>query len=258
MRILCFSDTHGEFGGDPLAGLGADGRFDLILAAGDIDRADRVLERLGALGARHGCDVVFVPGNHEYYRQDFARTRGRLLKTCPPNVFALDRGRYDRPGLRVLGATLWTDYALLGADRRAEAMRACGDAINDHRLIRVGDAPFLPEVALRQHEQSIAWLQTALAEPDPPPTVVVTHHVPHSRFAHPAHPTSALTAAFASDCAPAAALLRGEGAGNVRACIFGHHHWCHDETLGGVRWLSAQRGYPGEETGWTGPGILAF
>lgn len=36
----------------------------------------------------------------------------------------------------------------------------------------------------------------------------------------------------------------------------GHHHWSLATQTHGVRLLSAQLGYPGEDTGWTGPGYL--
>jgi hypothetical protein len=42
----------------------------------------------------------------------------------------------------------------------------------------------------------------------------------------------------------------------VAAWIFGHHHGCHAVDCRGVRLLSAQLGYPGEATGWVGPGLL--
>jgi hypothetical protein len=42
----------------------------------------------------------------------------------------------------------------------------------------------------------------------------------------------------------------------VKAWIFGHHHWSHAVEVSGVPLVSAQPGYPGENTAWIGPGYL--
>jgi hypothetical protein len=85
------------------------------------------------------------------------------------------------------------------------------------------------------------------------PTVVVTHHVPHPAAAHPGHGLNELAPAFCSDCTDLIAAAASVGA---RAWIFGHHHWSHAVEVCGVPLLSAQPGYPEEETGWSGPGRL--
>jgi hypothetical protein len=38
--------------------------------------------------------------------------------------------------------------------------------------------------------------------------------------------------------------------------IYGYNHWTQAIEVGGVRLLSAQRGYPGERTNWMGSGII--
>jgi hypothetical protein len=92
-----------------------------------------------------------------------------------------------------------------------------------------------------------------LAEAHDGPTLVVTHHVPHSAACHPTHGLNELGPAFCSDCHDliAAASLAG-----VKAWIFGHHHWSHAVEVSGVPLVSAQPGYPGENTAWIGPGYL--
>jgi len=126
--------------------------------------------------------------------------------------------------------------------------------LHDHRLIRRGGSlPFLPKDALAEHQLSRAWLARRLAEAHDGPTLVVTHHVPHSAACHPTHGLNELEPAFCSDCDDqiAAASLAG-----VKAWIFGHHHWSHAVEVSGVPLISAQPGYPGENTAWIGPGYL--
>jgi len=108
-----------------------------------------------------GCRVVIIPGNHEYYRGVFEDDRDTLLATQASGVTALDRGEILVPlhgrSLRVLGATLWTDYAVLGDPKRA--MLDAALSINDHRLIRRrGGSAFMPDDALAEHRLSRKWL----------------------------------------------------------------------------------------------------
>jgi hypothetical protein len=70
---------------------------------------------------------------------------------------------------------------------------------------------------------------------------------------HPSHGLNELAPAFFSDCDD---LVEAASAAGVAAWIFGHHHWSLATETRGVRLLSAQLGYPGEDTGWTGPGYL--
>jgi Calcineurin-like phosphoesterase len=275
--VLYFSDIHieirekaGRLGWTDLMplDLGPDlrpyaGRADLLVLAGDIgrmrSRRDVSTLRYAEQAAQLlGCAAVVVPGNHEYYRGSFDAEREALLAGRVDGVTVLDRGeaRYPGPGgaLRVLGATLWTDYATLG-DPKQGMLDALG-GIEDHRLIARRDGtPFLPEDALAEHRLSRAWLAARLAEPHDGPTLVVTHHVPHSAACNPAFGITPLSPAFHSDCDE---LIDAAVRAGTQAWIFGHHHWSHELELRGLRLVSAQTGYPGERTGWRGPGLLSI
>jgi hypothetical protein len=276
MRVLYFSDVHVEIRESreprpwtdtlPL-GFGPDlaafaGSADLLVLAGDIGRVRSrrnvtPLAYAKQAAAFLGCRAILVPGNHEYYRGSFDEDRTTLLAAEVPGVSVLDRGEAHVPhpsgALRVLGATLWTDYAVTGASELA--MNEAERRLHDHRLIRRhgGSAPFLPRDALAEHRLSRAWLAERLAVPHAGPTLVVTHHAPHSAARHPRHGLNEMSPAFCSDCDD---LLDAAASAGVVAWIFGHHHWSHEVEARGVRLVSAQPGYPGEETGWTGPGRL--
>lgn len=276
-KILYYSDIHieireqaGRLGWTSLypLDLGPDigafaGKADLLVLAGDIGRMRSrrdvsTLRYASQAAAFLGCPVVVVPGNHEYYRGTFDEERETLLAARLDGVTVLDRGeaRYATSAgtLRILGATLWTDYAALGD--RGQAMRLAQETIEDHRLIaRSGGAPFLPQDALEEHRLSRAWLAERLAAPHDGPTIVVTHHVPHSVAFNPTFGITPLSPAFHSDCGE---LIAAAARAEVRAWIFGHHHWSHEVTVQGMRLVSAQTGYPGETTGWNGPGLLSI
>jgi hypothetical protein len=180
-----------------------------------------------------------------------------LRRQAGSGVTVLDRGMayfdHSQGQLRVLGATLWTDYSVQGDQRRS--MDLARRSIRDHRRISLpnGDK-FSPESALAEHVKSINWLSNRLEEFHLGPTVIVTHHVPHLAARNANFPIDdPLGPAFYSDCTQ---LIEMASRVRVSAWIFGHHHYCVDETVSGVRLLSAQPGYPDERTGWTGPGVL--
>lgn len=251
-RIGYMSDLHTEFGGEfdrAALGVPEDTKIDLLVLAGDIGllRAAQAVERIQDFEVMFDCPVVTVPGNHEYYRGVFG---GEF----PAGANFLDRDEWVSwdGKLRVLGATLWTDYKISGDV--VAAINVAGGALNDHRLIRTaaGDL-FSPHSALSQHMLSRHWLLERLAERHDGPTLIVTHHCPHSAVRNQKYPLDALSAAFCSDCND---VIEAAAKAGVVGWIFGHDHHCCDMVYGGVRFLSAQRGYPGEQTGWTGMGVL--
>lgn len=273
--ILYFSDIHIEIlererrpgwtDIQPL-GLGPDltdfvGTADLAVLAGDIGRMRSrrnvsTLHYAEQAAAYLGCPTVVVPGNHEYYRGSFDDVREALVAARIAGVTVLDRGEahyhLGRGSLRVLGATLWTDYAVLGDP--VQGMLDAERTFEDHRLITRRDGrSFLPQDALAEHRLSRAWLAQKLAEPYDGLTLVVTHHVPHSVARNPIFGATSLSPAFDSDCCD---LIDAAAKAKVVAWIFGHHHWSLGVEVGGVRLVSAQLGYPGERTDWSGPGIL--
>ena len=64
--------------------------------------------------------VIYVPGNHEYYDGEFGALEAAMHDAAAQvdNVQCLNNAALvDRYGQwRVLGTTLWTDFALFGAD----------------------------------------------------------------------------------------------------------------------------------------------
>ena len=73
-------------------------------------------------------------------------------------------------GVRFLGATLWTDFALHGADGRPSA-RAMSDAkygMSDFSIIRHGAQGLLrPEHARAMHLEQVCWIRERLADDSP-------------------------------------------------------------------------------------------
>lgn len=276
LRILYYSDIHIEIRENatrvpwcdkyPLD-LGPDlspfvGIADLVVLAGDIGpirpRREVSVYLYAVQVSEHlHCPVVLIPGNHEYYGGCFPEDRQHILEQTNQKIFVLDRCVAHIPhkdgALRVLGATLWTDYLLTG--NQPLAMYDALSGLSDHRVVKMErGAPFLPSHALQEHMQTRQWLAEKLAEPHSGPTIIVTHHVPHPLAANPKFGLNdRLAPAFTSDCSE---LIDAAAKVGVQAWIYGHDHATQAVEVNRVRLMSAQLGYPNEVTGWIGPGTL--
>lgn len=139
-------------------------------------------------------------------------------------------------GVRFLGATLWTDYALYGDPDRSALVAE--QLMNDHLMILAGpDRGQLRAATCRDwHLASRRWLEKKLAEPHLP-TVVVTHHVPHPRSISPRYAGDPLNPAFCSD------LSELVERGGAALWVHGHTHVGFDYVAGGARVVCNPKGY---------------
>jgi predicted phosphodiesterase len=234
VRIRVHSDLHLEFQDWIPPRVPAD----VVVLAGDI--------HVGVEGLpwarRHFADshIIYVPGNHEYYGGEVEVTLEQLRRVAAAKGIALlDGDRLVIDGVRFLGATLWTDFALYGSDPEA-IVRAQTDArrgMADYRRIhRSGTGRLEPDDTRRIFQRQSAWLAQQLAQPFDGPTVVITHHLPHARSVHARYAGDRLNPSFASDLS---ALVRDP----VRLWIHGHTHESIDYRIDDTRVVCNPRGY---------------
>jgi len=225
---------------------------DVAVIAGDVSEklCDRVLPWLRD---RFPGPVVYVPGNHDFWRCTYQRevAEARELAAAAGIHLLVEGETVVLAGVRFVGATLWTDWDLRPEERaRATsegAVRAGG--MRDVRRIKWRRGPrdysaFLPRVSGSLHREQRRRIETALAEPYAGPTVVVTHHAPHERSLRGGGWRTPLDAAYASDLS---AMLEGPTAPAV--WIHGHIHECRDYVVGGTRVVANPRGYITESPG---------
>lgn len=236
-RLLVLSDLHLEMSvwdfPDRLPA------HDVAILAGDVSaplvNSVRKLARVRDAGLLRG-EVVLVPGNHEFYGADMLQEMEQGRREARDYGIHLLDGDEARFGdLRVLGATLWTDYGLYGDPLRA--MAEARVAMNDHRLIRIGGRAFAPEDAREIHRVQVGWLAERLRSPHDGRTVVVTHHGPSRASVHERYGTDPLNAAFSSDLD----WLIGEAGPEI--WIHGHTHHSFDYRIGRTRVLCNPKGY---------------
>lgn len=268
MKIQLLSDLHLEANPDfvPQPAPGAD----VLVLAGDIGsyqkrkdgsrmhEPDWGLRRFAPLasgGPWPQQPVLFVPGNHEYDRQDFDHAHRSLRATCERlGLIWLERESVVIAGVRFIGTTLWSDFEALATppikqrntagpslpplayslQQRDKAFRAANFYLNKAattRQQRLFDAAAMREHALHcQH-----WLRQALLQPFDGPTVVVTHFAPSLRSADPRYGLTPGTAGFCNaldDLLPHADLW-----------LHGHVHCAHDYRVGRCRVVANPLGY---------------
>lgn len=232
----------------------------LVLMAGDVGVGARQVMAYSRAVSEYldGAAVVVVPGNHEAYGHDLERVIAEMrdLSGLMPGseIWALENERLDievagQP-IIVLGCTLWTDYALYGADKVDASIIEAVGSLNDHVRIRLRGNEFHPFHALQLHTVSRKWLARELArarrETPDVPVLVVTHHAPTPEAIPPQYRGGLLSAAFASDLVDEIAGGELQGAA---LWVCGHTHHCFQQQVGRTLVMASQRGYVGHETG---------
>lgn len=216
MRALLLSDLHLEHAALPAPRHEAD----VVFLAGDID--------IGIRGVEWAKDtfsvpVFYVPGNHEEddLQRDLLLRMQRAAEGS--HVRILDNRTEIFSGLRIIGATLWTDGLLLQ---------------NNIPLTRriITD----PELT-RRHLASVRYIRNELSNPFPGSTVVITHHAPSFRSVPDRFKDDELSAQFASNLDD---LVRGSGAALWH---HGHTHDSREYFIGSTRVICNPRGYPGND-----------
>lgn len=234
MKLQIVSDLHLGLAPCELPDTGAD----LLVLAGDVHRPREALEWAKA----QARPTIYVAGNHEYYGSSLSATN-RLLHELArdSNVTVLDCAETRIDGVRFLGASLWTDFRLVGdGSAREQAMDEAARFSRDFsRIVWDEDRNevFTPRHCAMLFERHVRWLEARLAEPFAGQTVIVTHFAPSPRSIAPRFAGSPLNACFVSDLDE---LVTGSGAA---LWIHGHTHDSFDYRLGNTRVLANPRGY---------------
>lgn len=230
MRIQILSDLHFEFDEDhgeafaravPVCG-------DVLVLAGDVVPLGSLEDAKRALGwlCERFPAVIYLPGNHEYYRTSPA-TADAVLTACDEafaNIHVLNPGVTIIAGTRFVGAALWFP--------RTQDEAIYRRFLNDFQVID-GFVPWVHDT----HAAHLAFLQATIRPGD----IVVTHHLPHPRSIAPQFAHSPLNRFFLAG--DAADLVEQGGA---RLWIHGHTHASCDYVIGQTRVVCNPRGYPQE------------
>jgi predicted phosphodiesterase len=235
VRVQLLSDLHFEYdddGGEAFV-RGVEVAGDVLVLAGDIIplvSPEAVTRAFGWFCARFR-HVVFVPGNHEYYKTSPAAADAVLAAAAGvlPNLHVLNPGLAVLDGVRFVGATMW--FPATPDEQKYRGF------LTDFSLIR----DFVPWVH-ETHAAHLAYLRANVRPGD----VVVTHHLPHPKSTPRMFVDSPLNRFFVAG--DAGTVLQDAGA---RLWLHGHTHAPRDYVVGTTRVVCNPRGYPHEK--WKPP-----
>lgn len=194
MKVHIFSDLHLEqlpLDFPPSVRNGS--LAELVLLAGDINIKRRAVPWVAQTFLQN---VVLVAGNHEAYVDSlFAmisasrRQADEISQKRESPIRYLERERWsmcagDGTHVRVLGATLWTDFGLFGQERILVASSDAWAEMNDYIYAKLRDPLTLEKRRLTPndtaifHAMTIKFLAEELKQHFDGITIIVTHHAP--------------------------------------------------------------------------------
>lgn len=228
LQIRYMSDIHLEF----LDYVPKLIEADVIVLAGDIGTGTKGLDWAARTFA--GTSVIYVPGNHEFYKKDYASLIVELTEHAKRlGIYFLNNQEIVIEGVRFLGSTLWTDFSLRGSP--TPAIRFAAQNMNDYRMIRYGNRNLCPHDTRTLHRQGKEFLEARLNTAFSGKTVVISHHAPSSRSLPDNRVNSKSAPAYASQLDALVEL--------ADLWIHGHTHQRQDYQIGRCRVVCNPRGY---------------
>jgi predicted phosphohydrolase len=235
VKIQVLSDLHQEFGFLDMSFKGAD----LVIFAGDINLGTKGVEWIKRTIT--DVPVIYVLGNHEYYKGSYPKTLNAIKNLAiDTNVNVLENAAVTIEDVTFHGATLWTDFALMGDSRINGSI--CQGKMNDYKMIR-RDPSYSKLRSIDTyviHQQSLKWLQSSLESSPTKKNIVVTHHAPSARSIPDNFKSDILSSAYASNLEPF--ILQYQ----PQYWIHGHIHTPTKYQIGITRIICNPHGYMNE------------
>lgn len=229
MRAQLLSDIHFEFhrdGGRSFVASLDPSDVDVLVLAGDVGTAKILPNALQMLCDRYP-EVIFIPGNHEYYGSSPERVGVVLAEIAQrtPNLHILQRTVVELGGVRFAGASLWF---------RPDPLNVCYQGqMSDFHAIKEFD-PWV----YAQNQLDEQFLHAQMSAPTPP-HVLVTHYLPTHRAVSQQWVGSALNRFFVAPVAEELARLPSWW-------FYGHTHDAGQFAWQGCQFVCNPFGYPRE------------
>ena len=252
MKIGLYSDLHFEV--DPFE-FPATHTGDVLILSGDIIPIDLLTrsEDSPYHQLAHGVfksflkscserfrDVIYIPGNHEYYHGNI-RTSAGILKDFLAefsNIHLLDNRSVVIGGVKFIGSTLWFD----ANGKNPISTQYIQNGMNDFRLIQTtGYRKYSAIEAIQIFDRNVQYIKSEL-ESSEGPVVVCTHHAPspqsiNQKYKHDFH----INGGYSSNLEDL--ILQNP---KIRLWTHGHTHCSMDYMVGDTRIVCNPKGYNNE------------
>jgi hypothetical protein len=195
MLVKLLSDLH-LHGNNPFRYV--DHGEHVCILAGDISEGMHGVEWALARIPRH-IQVLYVPGNHEYYGQDYPALNARFAhhNTLGTHVHVMLNSVFtkDNWDVEFVGTTLWSDFNLYDNPVRHAISWKMG--LNDSRWIKCNSHTITPQHFQNWNSQALVFLKQVAETPTNKSRVLVTHYCPDLSVA-PKYRNDPLTPGFAT------------------------------------------------------------
>jgi len=240
MKIKLLSDLHLEFLKNYQTSYNAwanCANSDVLVLAGDIAvGVGNVESAIHYFLANHAKTILYLPGNHEYYYQEFDSFIPELRKRLSGfPVHILDCNEVVTiEDVSFFGGSLWTDFQ---DDSFAEASAKTG--ISDFRVIKDFSTTKAKEIN-RKHAQFIKYAY----ENTPGKKCIITHFLPANECVAERYKSDKyarlLNKYFANDLGSWIETLENT------TWLYGHTHDVQEHLIGTTRLFSNPLGYPND------------
>lgn len=273
--IRVISDIHADYNRDKNYAFNFGNDF--VINCGDTAGNSIESREWNKLNIRKG---VVVAGNHLGYsmahpelgenhpkntKNEQVYEMGVALTGDSTQPRILSNSETEFEGIKIIGCTLYTDFALYGKEHIEESMAYAEKGMNDFKLINVighreyrreDDDTWTKIFRSRKNSEvrkftvhdhayyfsfSLAYLKEKVTQYKNKPVIIVTHHAPTPYAISPQYAGSKLNPAFASNLNQF--IIDNP---NIRLWTFGHIHSSCDIILGETRLVCEPFGYGNE------------
>lgn len=219
-----------------------------LILAGDFWHGDKLIQVSEWLNylARRFKHVVVVLGNHDYwFSPNWRRAAYQLKELVGNNVHVLEKQTVDIEGVRIGGATLWTD--INGGDP-ISIIRG-KNYTNDIQYIK----GMTTDMWIAEFNNTVEWILESELD------IIVTHYVPTTMFTAEEFIGNPGNCMFSTDLIERINLLHREY-NMPKYWVFGHTHTAVEKELGNTTFICNPRGYrdAGEHTGFNEVSLYEF
>lgn len=243
MSFQLFSDLHLEhYGKNPPQ---IPPEADNLILAGDITTPCTINKFISFLTycTDKWQHIYYICGNHEFYKGgDINKLKEKYRDICSkfPNIHFLDNEHIIVNGVAIYGFIAWTpldNYII----------RYGWENLCDFEFIKIGTSSITPKmmVKISTNELEIfkSFIEKIKTEEIQCDSVLVISHFPPIRqgTSSPEYINSRLNSYFSWNN-----IMENIECSKLKVWVSGHTHWSYDFIKSGVRYISNQIGYPGE------------
>lgn len=234
MKAKILSDLHMEGRGFYYEWHGED----ILFLAGDIHTKNRHHELLEQI-PQH-VQVIFVPGNHEYYGKDivYAKAYFRELE-WQYNFHFLDNNAITIGNYEIFGGTMYTGFDCHGEQQKWFAKHAAKDMIADFHWTTFAEQRWTVQDHEDEHQFFKDKLDAWILATEGKKRIIMTHFMPMERCGDIKFAGSTLNPYFCADM--------GKYMGLADFWIAGHGHTPYDKEIDGTRVIINPKGYRNED-----------